>query len=204
MITKNSDFKGRFYIANAEDESPNSDLVGNNEQLQLFIEEFEKKCLILVLGYTLYTELQPELLKKPFVPDATETADDKWVELVNGKANYEGLLPVLVPYIYFYFLQSDNSEHTGVGVTRDTPNGAVLYSAREKGVMAWKAFYLAAQGDYYSTLLVSKSLTPGNVLGIIYDNQEDKTWSLYKFLDVNKDVYKANMTLLLNINEYGI
>lgn len=206
MITKNSDFNGQFQIANSEDGSPNSDLIGNNTELQLFINEFEPRCLITVLGYALYAELKPELLKKPFVTDAQDTADAKWVELVNGKDNYFGLKPIIVPYVYFHFLKSDDSSHTGVGVVKEAPKGARNYSPREKAVLAWRTFYEAAQGYYPEFTIASKQSAVGNITGIIYDyDQSDKIMSLYTFLAKNIDTYpNANPSVLENITQYGI
>ena len=186
-ITKNSDFVGRYAIAGAEDNEPNSE--GNNQQLQLFIEEFEPKCLVTTLGYSLYDELKPELLKKPFVPEAAETADEKWIDLVNGKDNYQGLKILLVPYIYFYFLESDDEHHSMVGVKRETPKGATRTPATKKAVIAWRAFYKNTVGQSVSNNVFAMNTIRGSVVGVIHTNTDDKFWSLYNFLNKNKDIY---------------
>ena len=207
MITKVTDFKGRFRIANSDDHAPNSDLTGNHSLLKDFIDEFEPQCCITILGYSLYKELQPELLKQPFVGGATETADQKWIDLVNGKENYEGLVKCIVPYIYFKFLKDDDSSHTGVGVVNENPKGAVMYSAREKAVEAWRAFYQATCGEYsVEDSLLFKQSYVGPILGIIYAHDSlDKEKSLYTFLEENKNIYpNANPTPLSNINQYGL
>ncbi len=121
MITENKDFKGAYAIANSTDSEPNSDLVGNTEDLKAAIELYEPRCLILILGYTLYTQLKAELDKKPFNINGTTTADQIWIDLVNGVDQYEGLKKIIVPYVYFYYLQSDEMQHSGVGLVQENP-----------------------------------------------------------------------------------
>ena len=203
MITKNSDFVGRFAIAGAEDQEPNSE--GNSSELQLFIADFEPKCLITVLGYTLYKELEPELKKKPFNRNSTETADSKWVDLVNGKDNYQGLKPLLVPYIFYYFLETDDEHHSGVGIIRENPKGATRTPAAKKAVMAWRSFYENTVGAYDIPAVFTKSTIKGNVVGIIYANTDDKLWSLYTFLYNNDIDYPTwSPSKIYNITQYGI
>lgn len=205
MISQNSDFIGRWNIANSHSEDPNAPLVGNTEQLQLAIDEYEPECLVTVLGYSLYEELKPELLKQPFITGAPETADDKWVDLVNGKAQWRGLKRVIVPYVYFYFMRDDDTSHTGVGIVRENPKGAVIAETRLKPVTAWREFVNEARGKSQMPKVVSHSYKyVGNVVGVIYSDYDDKYWSLYKFLYENEAVYDVSPSILKNINIYGI
>lgn len=204
MIVKNTDFIGRFKIAGAVISGPNG-LSGNDDELSLLIDEFEPKCLITVLGYSLYSELKPELLKKPFVASATDTADEKWVNLVNGKDNYLGLKNVLVPYIYYQFLSDDESSHSQVGIVKEKAKGANNFNSRQKAVTAWRAFFEAARGKTVINSIISKQSYVGDITGIIYSDEDDKIWSLYKFLYENLTIYEtANPSYLENINIYGI
>jgi len=203
MITKIEDFKGRFNIALSEDIEPNS--MGNHDELQLFIEDEEPSCLVTVLGYSLYQELLPELKKKPFEPDASLTAADKWVDLVNGKDNYQGLKKLLVPYIYFQFLANDTAHHTGVGMVQERAKGASNVSARKKAVVAWNEYYKYTVGEDISSNIFGKNTIKGPVIGIIYSNSEDKYWSLYNWLKQNIDVYTNwSPSSVKNITMYGI
>lgn len=200
MITKNSDFKGRFNIAGAEDLEPNS--FGNNEELELFIEEFEPKCLVTVLGFALYQELLTNL-----EPDGTVKpgADDKWKDLVNGKDQWRGLKTVTVPYIYFYFIESDESHHTGVGIVQENPKGAERTTPRWKMVNAWRAFYESAHGKSIYNEIIARPSYLGYIVGKVYDNDDDKFWSLYKFLEErSEDFPNASPSELSNMNYYGV
>lgn len=202
MIAKNSDFVGRFYIANGQGNyDPNA--VGSTDELSLFIEQFEPKCLVTVLGYSLYKELLTNLESDGTVSPG---ADQKWKDLVDGKDNYEGIKKVLTPYIYFYYLENDESHHTGVGVVKDKPKGAEQFSMRKKAVTAWREFYNAAVGMNYKPGITAKSSYLGTVIGVDYDaGDDDKYWSLYKFLDErSEDFPTANPSVVNNINTYGI
>lgn len=202
MLTKNSDFIGRFKIAGSEDIEPNSQ--GNAEELQLFIKDFEPKCLVTVLGYTLYSEVEAELLKQPWTPGAPETTEQKWIDLIDGKDNWRGLLTVTVPYIYFYFLEDDDSHHTGVGIVKENPKGAESHIARKKAVTAWRSFYESAQGKLRHHTILGRPSHLGYIVGKIYD-EDDKYWSLYKYLEENaEDFPNASPSVLSNINDYGI
>lgn len=203
MLTQNSDFTGRFAIPFAEDTEPNSE--GNNQELVEAIEIFEPECLVTVLGYSLYEELKPELLKQPFVPGAGETADQKWIDLVNGTGQWQGLKKVTVPYIFYMFLQNDNESYTGVGVAQENPKGAERVSARNKAVKAWREFHKQTVGAQESMRVERRDSIRGPMTGVIYHFDVDKYWSLYKFMYENSDTYTNwAPSKVSNITHYGI
>lgn len=205
-IVKNTDFtEGRFKIPNATDTAPDSSLLGNKTELGQFIDEFEEECLILTLGYTLYTEFKAQL--DPSTSNGLiGGADQKWDDLLNGKDNYFGLKRLLIPYIYFKFLESDDSSYAGVGIIKESAKGARTYPARSKAVKAWRTFYEFTIGNSNAPKGYLKPSIFGNLL--MYDwygTTDDNIKPLYSFLKDNEDVYTtAASTLFVNMNYYGI
>ena len=104
MIISTKDFEFGAYVPNRDD-APNSDIIGNEPILQGFIDEYVNVCLTETLGYELWTELQAQLDVEGNLPG---TADQKWLDLVNGIDAYRGMKKgMLVGYVYFYWLQND-------------------------------------------------------------------------------------------------
>lgn len=205
MITKISDFKGRFKIPNATDTAPNSDLLGNSTSLYDFISDYEEECLILILGYTLYKELLTNLNEGE--PNGILTgADAKWDELVNGKDNYRGLRTLLVSYIFFYYLENDESQYSGVGIQRERGKGSRNFTARPKATKAWRTFYKLTSGEKIQPEVIIRSLVGGSSgVGIIYTDPTEKLQPLYGFLTENAITYPdAVMSQIGNMNYYGI
>ena len=205
MITQNSDFKGKYAIANAQDAEPGSDLVGNTEALAYAIETYEPRCLVTVLGFELYKELLPELSKQPWVPGSPDVADQKWIDLVEGNGQYEGLRPIIIPYVYFYFLQEDESHHSGVGVIKERAKGAEYHPSEYKARLAWRDFFNRTMGPVVYPNIITKNATPGTITGILYPNVDDKFHHLYKFLEDNATTYpNATMSIIKNLQSHGI
>lgn len=205
-IVQNSDFKvGRFKIAGGTSIAPDSDRLGNKVELDQFIDEFEKECLILTLGYTLYAELVTNL-------DASEAngvkqgADQKWVDLVVGKDNYMGLKKVLVPYIYFMFLENDESSHSGVGVVKESGKQVRAYPERSKAVKAWREFYKHTIGNTVTPRAWIQESIFGNLTAYDwYGTSETGIKPLYTYLKDNAaDFPDAVSTEFDNLNFYGI
>lgn len=61
MLISRSIFQNGLLIANSQDTTPNSNLLGNKVKLDSFIEQYERDILITTLGYDLYKELQSNL-----------------------------------------------------------------------------------------------------------------------------------------------
>ena len=205
-IVTNEDFtKGRFKIPNATDIAPDSNLVGNKTELGQFIEEFEEECLIITLGYVLYEELKTQL--DPSTSNGLITgADQKWDDLLNGKENYFGFKKILVPYIYYKFLENDDASYSGVGIIKESAKGARSYPARSKAVKAWRMFYKFTIG----TSLAPKAWTKTSIFGNLnmfdwYGTTDSQIKPLYTFLVEEKLVYPtAVSTEFANMNFYGI
>lgn len=204
MLVEPKDFTGKFYIPNAEDTAPLSDLVGNNDSIIDYIEQYIEECLVLTLGFTLYSELKAELDPDGNLPF---TADQKWQDLVNGVDKYDGLKNILVPYIFYWFTEDDNFHYAGTGVQQEKGKGAEMQSFRQKAVKAYRTFVKHAQGSYNKPIYFEKLALLGNThaVGVIWNNDDDKKESLYTFLNNNIGVYDtAAPSVLKNMNYHGV
>jgi len=206
MITTNADFVGNFKIPNSMDGSPLSDLLGNKDELTTFIENFEPECLVRAFGYDLYKLLLPELQKQPFNVSSEVTADQKWIDLVNGKDNYKGLKPVIVPYVYYHFLEDNESSFSGVGVVKERAKGAQERSSIPKAVKAWREFYKHTVGsEPVPGVMVRPSIFGNMVFYDWYGTDGNYETSLHSFLTKYKNIYpEAIIGKFENMNFYGI
>jgi hypothetical protein len=205
-IVKNKDFTiGRYKIAQAVAVAPDSNLIGNKTELTQFIEEFEKECLITILGYTLYSEFITQL-DESTSNGLVAGADVKWDKLLNGSENYFGLKKLLVPYIYFMFLENDESSHTGTGVIKESGKQSRPFPERSKAVKAWREFYKYTVGTSSAPKAWVKQSIFGNLtMYDWYGTTDSAVKPLYDFLKENKvDYPDAVMTELQNLNYYGI
>ena len=156
MIITRSYFKGIIHIPNSEDTAPNSNLLGNGTELDLFIEEFERDILIKCFGYPLYYAFVNEL-------DATkpnglkDTADAKWNDLLNGK-DYtlngisvkwmglkfkEGQLDrsLIAYYVFCEFLNKDLVTYSGLGVVKERGKNSTPVTSDPLYVSSFRKFY---------------------------------------------------------------
>lgn len=153
---------GNIYIPNNKDvtaEPTDSPTVVT--ELEFFIDKYERKLLLNALGVTLYDELVVALGKLPFTTGATETADQKWIDLVNGKnytnANgnvkrWDGLVgynkqSLIAFYIFTEYLRNDNETYATVGTVKNTAKNAERVSATPKFIKAHSQFLKAYQGN---------------------------------------------------------
>jgi len=199
MIVKTKDFIGDNFVPNVELVAPGEGTTGNKELLQYTIDKYEDRALLTVLGF----DLKKELVEQ-FDADGNlkPGVDDKWIDLVNGKDDYLGLIEPLVNYIYFYFLESQQSQSTGVGEIKTNPKGGRLTSSRRKAVKAWRRFYELIQGNTLGPTTVTNSYG----FGVVWEQNEYELYKpLYQFLHENKDLFpNARPMRIKNMNLYGL
>jgi hypothetical protein len=202
MITSRSFFNGSIQIPNAQDKSPNSDLLGNGIKLDMFIEEFERDILTDCLGYSLYTEfeafLDPE--KENGLKDG---APGKWNDLLNGKEYQLNGVPVkwrgltfkegenekslIAYYVFCEFLSNDIVNYRGTGVQKEKAKNAESVSADPLFVNAYRKFFKMTE----------------------YSRSNNGLRSLYDFLrdmnDIDSETYSSWCPKRFeNINLFGI
>lgn len=206
MILTNADFtKGQFKVPNVVDVAPDSNLLGNNTEMGEFIDEFVPEACVLTLGYDLWKLLEAEL--DPSEPNGLlPTADERYDKLLNGDGKYLGMDVYLIPYVYFKFLENDESHYGGVGVLQETAKGAEQFSPVSKGVKAWRTFYKNTIGIDPTPKAWEQSTILGDLVAYDwYGSKESLYTPLYQYLRDNAEIYpEAISTNFDNINYYGI
>ena len=189
MIVKTTDFILDAYIPNRDD-APNSDIIGNETALQGFIDLYEEEALMITLGYELYTEL-----KSQFKSDGTweDNVDQKWKDLVDGKEAYRGMKEMIVGYVFWKFVESDNSHYATVGNQRERADSADGYEMRPKAILNYKKFYERAIGEYYADpFIADKPSIWGNLRVVMWSGAPGNRGSyisMYAFIQTHISDY---------------
>lgn len=143
---------GSLYIPNNNNLNVEIDGVPNSgNELQLFIDIYERELLINALGIDLYNDFQSEL------PAPTT---QKWIDLLNGKdysingKNYrwDGLIGVnkqslIAFYIYCKYLRNNQSVYTTAGVVLPNSANSENVDATPKYIFSYNNFINKYQGE---------------------------------------------------------
>lgn len=200
LVTKN-DFKMLYYIPNATDIAPHSNLLGNTDKIMEYVNVYEKEALDMVLGVTLADLLVPELKKKPWNTASSLTADQKWIDLVNGKDKYRGLKEALVAYCFYKYYEDDQSQYTGIGESVTKGVAQQMADMTPRATKVWRRFYELTRGVNENATVVTRKFG----LGLIWGETTSPYESLYTFLANNLDTYPEwEPTYFENITQYGI
>lgn len=116
---------------------PNADKPEVSEQLEAFIDKYEKRFLADLLGHGLYTDFTNGLASQP--------VDDIWTDLKNGtnytynqrRYNYPGIKNAIANYVYYWFMRNRATETTGIGEVVNKTDNAVRVSGSVKMSRAW-------------------------------------------------------------------
>lgn len=168
-------------------ESPN---VQND--LQLFIDVFERELLINALGISLYEELEAEL------PNPTS---QKWIDLIDGKTysisgndyRWDGLVgynqqSLIAFYIYCQYLRNDSSIYTTAGMVLTESVNSVNVSYTPKYINSFNKFINTYQGNYdqysnHCNRLGNIVVNSSGMVGIDYYNHGNSSFvNLYQYL----------------------
>jgi hypothetical protein len=220
--------KGVLYIPNNKD--INASPVGSptiQSELGFFIDEYSRKFLIDTLGIVVYKELQIALTKLPFVESTTEnpvteTADQKWVDLVNGKdyqdsneveRHWEGLrgfnkVSVIALFVYLEYFRNYNETFTKVGVVKNEAKNAKIINATPKFINAHLKFIEKYQGDTEDSLPTAIINRFGS-LGTDWYGVDQCDVSLFRYiLDMNEldktNFPYASFKFIQPLNSLGI
>ena len=183
---------GLLYIPNNKDISaaPTGAPSSQNE-LEVFIDNYERDLLINALGVPLFNLLTTAM-------DDLPNADQKWQDLVNGTDytingktyRWEGLKgynkqSLIAFYVYCQYLRNDESTYTTTGVVQNTAKNATNYSPTGKYIKAWNCFIEQYQKDFnYSPNVI---INASGSIGLDYFNNNDSKRSLFQYLtDANE------------------
>jgi hypothetical protein len=181
-----------MYIINDSYFQPNSRAIPNLDEadsktfanLELLIDENCRLLLLMFLTKAEITELETYLVAGIFPTDTTGIPQ-KWIDLVNGKGNWKGLVyslgtakqSLLADYVYYFFLVDEVSYMAGVGDVKAFPKGATGVNPTQRIVRVWNEFVREYQGanDYfyhsYTTVFdFNDQFENDSLLKFIYDN----------------------------------
>jgi hypothetical protein len=176
----------------------------NFANLELLIDENCRLLLRMFLTKAEITELESYLIDGIF-PVVTTGIPQKWIDLVNGKGNWKGLVyslgtakqSLLADYVYYFFLVDEVSYMAGVGDVKALTKGAMGVNPTQRIVRIWNEFVREYQGanDYFY------SLNRG-LLGFLDDEFEND--SLLKFIYDNPIYLNRNPKIFEFQNQIGI
>jgi len=111
------------------------------DELQSFIDKYEKILLVDVLGIVQYNEMM-----------ADEEPDGKWFEFKNGKEYgnkiWTGIKPLIASYVYVKYAENDKSYYTGVGMERSNAKNSTSVNPTLKLTEVWNSFVEMYQGYF--------------------------------------------------------
>lgn len=204
MFLKTSDFIGNEYIPNVNENSLDSNLLGREDILIHFIDEYEDILLIKLLGFKLAKEFKSKIdITRP--SRIKDGEDSKWSLLMNGSTNiqYNGIIKLATAFVYFYYLEDLETSLSTVGNIDIKTKSADNASYRSKAIKAWNKFVNLVYGYNIKNRVRTKY---NGLFSVDYSRSNTDEGSFYKFMIDNKDLYNDwviddNIEL---INHHGI
>ncbi len=152
-IIDESYFIKQYIIPN----SVETDVSGNTETFEVWIDSKARLCLQEALGTTLFNDLDSNVASGVYTPGVT-----KWDNLVNGVEytyqgktySWKGLIytegtfkgSLLVPFVYSEWLRYENTRMTGVGEVTGQAINAMNVNSTYRYVSVWNEFVKQYQG----------------------------------------------------------
>lgn len=197
-ITKNTDFKGDFFI-------PNSVVIPNKggapnakSEVELFIEKYEKLLLVNSLGVIQYNALIADV-----------SASGKWYDLKNGKEYdgkiWVGLKSITIPFIFYHYLKNDKTFYSTTGIQRPDSENSTSVNPTLSLVESWNYFVEAYQGLNHCNWYFLQPIFYFE--GWDYWNNQNKSSyvSLKEYLSYFKDDYDSSFFKHYEmINRFGL
>jgi hypothetical protein len=227
MIIKNSYFKGEIYLPHAKPGATDA-VIGVEANVNDFINEYVRDCLIKCLGVKLALEFIAEL--NPLEANGLkDTADAKWNLLLNGNPSYtdpndsqETLVwkgiryksfsggeydkSFLAYYVYYFEEKNANVTRGDTGNQQTKTKNAERSFTGEKPVNAWNKFLTWVQGSGVTPKIYHSFDT---VVGVDYLNTSEEV-CLYKYInDTNSNTPDTFLNFQpkawgVEINTFGI
>lgn len=164
MITARSYYtKLNIAVPNADDTAPNSNLLGNGTELDLFGEKYERDVLTKCLGYAEYKKFQSnlEVVSPATLQTLKGDADVKWDWLLNGREYqingvtyfWKGLMnddeSMIAYYVFHHHFKNNLDSYTGIGLVQEEGKGSTHVNPGKRYVDSYNWFYEWAIGNYY-------------------------------------------------------
>jgi hypothetical protein len=128
-----------FFVGNLNVPNPNTPQV--SQRLDWFITRYEQTCLEQILGYSLYKLLLSENSDRmTWIKTGAEFVDssgrtEKWKGLIYNTNN-----SMIAAYVYFYVLESQATNNTGIGIATSDAESGQAFSPGDKMVFAWNMY----------------------------------------------------------------
>ena len=186
-------------------------------ELNEFIDGKVRLLLQEVLGYDLFTDFDADITNGVLKTDA----EQKWKDLVNGKTytkkdkqyRWKGLIytegtfknSLLADYVYYFWLESNLSDMTGVGEVVQTSKNAVSVNSTQRLVNTWNRFVKAVNGgDSFGKR--GRFYWHGGVPIYDYSQSDNSMYvDLFTFLKDNQPDYpQAPFTCFEYKNQFGL
>lgn len=195
------DFQREYSIPNTNETYSESKV-----SAELFIDEKVRLFLITILGDDLFADFDSNLENGQLKPDA----EQKWIDFVNGKDKYKGLIfntglfknTCLIPLVYSYWLENNTTTVSGVGEVNLKATNAVSVVSTKRIVDAWNTFVDMYQGSYGNRPF--KGLVRGVPFCDYYGSRSSFV-SVRQFLHDNKETYPdAPIPFFEHRNSFGL
>lgn len=183
------------YFQYPKREIPNVDEADSRvyAELEMLIDEKCRLFMRYFLTEAEVTDFESYLVNGMF-PTITTGIPQKWIDLVNGKDDWKGLIyslgtsknSLLADFVYYHYLVNHVSYMTGVGDAKANPKGASLVNPTQRIVNVWNDFVRQYQfANFCST--------------------EYYSYSLANFLEANEIVYKKTNCCYFELkNQLGL
>ena len=145
------------------------EIVGH-ETLEWYIEKYEQRYLVDLLGEDLYSRFIAGLA-------ANDETDEKWIDLRNKIFNVSGEFGYspAANYVYFFAYRDGQTKTSMNGEVRGKQSEASIVSANRKLAKAWNDMvdmsedvrkYVRSHEDYYGEIVVTRNWKYINTFGI--------------------------------------
>lgn len=174
--------------------------------LERLIDEMCRLFLQSILTVAEYADFNT-YLEDGLFPEDTTGIPQKWIDLVNGKDDWKGLIQIngtaktslLVDLVYHEWLVQNVSYITSFGDTKANPKGAENVNPTQRVVNTWNDFVTVYQGEIKTDFFYFNNFSYSNNESLIYKK------SLIYFLENNKESYtKTDLQYYSIKNQLGI
>lgn len=169
-IITNSDFKLEYEVKLSQDMNSRATV-----ELDGYIDKYAKELVCHLLGVVNYNDLNGYLVDGVLPSPPASVVDPvplKWRNLVEGceyekngiKYIWRGLSNVLVPYVYYHYIDAKKSYLSGVGEAKAKAKNANSLNPTQSLVTTWNSFVNAYQCVPHPFV---------SLLTFVEDNRED-------------------------------
>jgi len=104
---------------------------------QIYIDEYEPKCLEKVLGYSLNKDFQEGLLIEPVPQIWQDLRDGKEFTYEGTLKKHEGIYKIIARYVFFYIVRNISNYVSDSGVKVNQTNNTLFSDMKKRTFPAW-------------------------------------------------------------------